>query len=319
MRKLRKPLRHHVHDYFFPHERNKYRPHLFSAASVAVLAAAILLFEGAFLAQTKFVFLNTDFLASVLPAMLATLTNQDRAAYDLAEVTEDPLLDRAAQAAALDMAAKGYFSHVSPDGKTPWYWLDQVGYTYSYAGQNLAVNFTDSENVESAWMASPLHRANIVKREYTHVGFGTANGIYEERETTFVVEYFATPASHEATQGTAPVVASAPAETSSVKVLGTQTNESSAPAAPRPSPNWLVRLLASPLSTLVAILSIFFAAVASAFLITVLIRKKVTHPTVYAGGALLFALIGVAMLASFEFAGPVLLNAEPASVQAALP
>ena len=121
------------------------------------------------------------------------LTNQDRAVHGLTGVTEDALLDAAAQYAAEDMAANGYFSHVSPDGKDPWYWLNQVGYRYSYAGENLAVNFTDSEDVQTAWMESPTHKANIMKREYTHVGFGTANGIYEGKETTFVVEFLAAP------------------------------------------------------------------------------------------------------------------------------
>src|SRR5512146_777130 len=145
---MKKPLLHHLSDYFFPHPRNAHKPHLFSAASVAVLVFAIVLLEGAYLVQTMFVFLKTDFLASVLPSTLVALTNQDRAAQGLAGVTEDPMLDAAAQAAANDMAAKGYFAHTSPDGKDPWFWLDQAGYRYSYAGQNLAVNFTDSSNVE---------------------------------------------------------------------------------------------------------------------------------------------------------------------------
>ena len=305
MKEVRKPLAHHLHDYFFPHERNNYRPHLFSAVSVAVLVFAIVVFEAGYLVQTKFVFLKTDFLASVLPGALVALTNQDRAVNGLAGVSED---------SRLNMAAKGYFSHVSPDGKDPWYWLNQVGYEYSYAGENLAVNFSDSENVENAWMESPTHRANIVKREYTRVGFGTANGMYEGKETTFVVEFFAAPAAAKVAVA-APAASSVTGEASvsptTVQVLGTQVTGAenfgaAAAAAPVPAESsWLARLLASPLQMLITIFTVLFAIIGAAFAIAVLERVKLQHPSVLIGGTLLLTLIGTAMLVSFELAGTV--------------
>jgi hypothetical protein len=317
----------HIHDYFFPHSRNNYRPHLFSAASVAVLVLAVILFEAAYFVQTKFVFLETDFLASVLPGALVALTNEDRAALGLAGVAEDPLLNKAAQAAAEDMAAKGYFAHVSPDGKTPWYWLEQSGYAYSYAGQNLAVNFTDSMDVEMAWMESPTHRANIAKREYTRVGFGTANGVFEGQETTFVVEFFATPAPKKV--AVAEPIRPAPQEvTAPVQVLGTQA-EPVVPPAPA-SPGFFSRLLApleirfltglaSPLSTLMAIFTALFAVIAMSFSIAMLVRGRAQHRSVVLGGALLLALIPAAMLVNALVAGPAQLPAEAASAVSALP
>ncbi len=334
MENPRKPLLHHLHDYFFPHPRNNYRPHIFSGVSIAALVVAVIVFEGAYLVQTKIVFFKTDFLASVLPGALVALTNQDRATQGLAGVTEDSVLDKAAQAVAEDMATNGYFAHVSPDGKTPWYWLEQVGYKYSYAGENLAVNFTDSTNVESAWMESPTHRANIVKPQYTRVGFGTANGRYEGQETTFVVEFFAAPAVAEV-QEVAPAkiaVANPPANetattsTTTTQVLGTETVAvdtagAAAAAAPVPAaPNWLERLLASPLHTLWALFTILFAVIASALAITILARSQVQHPRVLIGGTLLLALIGTSMLLSSELAGSVRLTADTqtAAVGAAL-
>lgn len=312
----RKPLLHHLHDYFFPHPRNNYRPHLFSGLSVAVLVIAIILLEGAYLVQTKFVFLETDFLASVLPGALVALTNEDRAMHGLAGVTEDAVLSRAAQAVAEDMAANGYFAHVSPDGKTPWYWLERAGYRYSYAGENLAVNFTDSADVQSAWMESPTHRANIVKPQYTHVGFGTAHGVYEGQETIFVVEFFAMPATAAEVSDAAPAsvapatvdVAIATTSTTSVQVLGTQVASVDTVAAvvvPDASrtPSWLARLLLSPLNTLLAILSVLLVIIVIAFTVATLMRAQ--HPSVIVGGALLVALIATAMLLSSELAGSV--------------
>jgi len=322
---MRKPILHHVQDYFFPHPRNNHRPHLFSTASVAVLALAVIVFEAGFLVQTRFVFLRTNFLASVLPGALVALTNQDRATSGISAVTEDPLLDRAAQAAAEDMAAKGYFAHVSPDGKTPWYWLDQTGYRYSYAGENLAVNFTDSQNVETAWLESPTHRANIMKREYTKVGFGTANGMYEGKETTFVVEFFAAPAEvASAKVASAALAKVAPAVQPSepaapAQVLGTETvaAEAAAPAAP----SWFALLLASPLNALMTLLTALFAVIAISFTTAILMRGRVQHKSVVYGGAFLLLLIPAAMLISALFAGPVQLpaGAGAASVSASLP
>lgn len=175
-----------------PHEGNSYHPHLFRRAAVITLAVVIVLLEGAYVVDTQIAQNHEGFLASVLPGALLSLTNSDRSANGIAPLQNDPELAQAAQLKANDMATNGYFAHVSPDGKTPWYWLQQVGYQYTYAGENLAINFDDSSAVEAAWMNSPTHRANIVKPQYTRVGYAVAQGMYEGRETTFVVQEFAT-------------------------------------------------------------------------------------------------------------------------------
>jgi len=313
---MSKPLHHHLSDYFFPHERNKYRPHLFSITSVAVLVLAVIVFEAGYLVQTKIIFFRTNFLASVLPGALVALTNQDRAASDLAGVTEDLLLDKAAQAAATDMAAKGYFAHISPDGKDPWYWLDSVGYKYSYAGENLAVNFTDSQNVEMAWMNSPTHRANIEKPQYTKIGIGVANGMYEGAETTFVVQFFATPTSPEVQRTVATSVEVKPPQkrisgnhisTTSVKVLGSEVSTPAPVAGAAAPPGWFVSLLASPSTTLVTILTTLFIIIALSFITTMFMRGRTQHPNVIIGGVLLLILISVALFLNAILTGPVAL------------
>jgi hypothetical protein len=182
-----------IHDYVFPHKGNAYTPHIFRAGSLAFLVLGVLVLQAAYFTQINFVFPKTNFLAAVLPSALVDLTNTDRASNNLGPVGPNTTLDQAAQAAADDMANKGYFAHVSPTGTTPWNWLNQVGYQYQYAGENLAVNFTDSDQVETAWMNSPTHRANILKSQYTQVGVGVANGTYEGKDATFVVQFFAAP------------------------------------------------------------------------------------------------------------------------------
>jgi len=181
--------------YFIPHEENNYRPHLLHHESVLTVFTFVIILELAFLVQLFVVFDKTKFLASVLPSVLTELTNEERLDNDVPILKENPLLVQAAKAKAEDMASKGYFAHTSPEGITPWYWLKQAGYSYKSAGENLAINFLDSEDVSRAWMNSPTHRANIVKKEYTEIGIAVANGMYKGRKTVFVAQFFGTPLS----------------------------------------------------------------------------------------------------------------------------
>lgn len=167
--------------------------------------------------------------AAVVQSQVVALTNGERTANLLGQLTESPLLTQAAQAKANDMASKGYFSHTGPDGQMPWSWFTEVGYDYRYAGENLAVRFSDSKQVVDAWMASPTHKANIVKPQYTEIGIGIADGTYQGRPVTFVVQFFGTPQIYIerelVTEGsaaqTSPTVA--PAESGVPSVAGAET------------------------------------------------------------------------------------------------
>lgn len=161
-----------------------------SAASVALVI--VLAFMGA--ATTQRYALRSPEVAAVVSAILVDLANADRASQQIPALQVNPLLVAAAQAKANDMAAKGYFAHTSPDGVEPWHWFEEAGYTFEHAGENLAVDFSDSSDVERAWMNSPTHRENILDGKFTEIGIATAQGIYKGRLTTFVVQEFGSPA-----------------------------------------------------------------------------------------------------------------------------
>lgn len=180
--------------YFIPHEENDHRPHLLRKENIRNIVFVVLFLEiFTFLIPIITHINRNGGMASVLPSILANLTNDERTAQKLDTLTINPILNKAAEMKAEDMASKGYFAHTSPEGKTPWYWLTQVGYQYQYAGENLAINFTDSKDVTNAWMNSPTHRANIVKDKYTEVGTGIATGMYQGQETIFVAQVYANP------------------------------------------------------------------------------------------------------------------------------
>ncbi|MBN2094281.1 MAG: CAP domain-containing protein [Candidatus Zambryskibacteria bacterium] len=134
-----------------------------------------------------------DSLSAIYASVLVNLTNKDRVAANIEELKVNPILERAAQMKADDMAEKGYFAHNTPDGKTPWYWFERAGYKYIYAGENLAVNFQDSEDIETAWMNSKPHFLNIINPKYTEIGIATSTGLYKGQEAVFVVQMFGTP------------------------------------------------------------------------------------------------------------------------------
>jgi uncharacterized protein YkwD len=157
--------------------------------ATSVFAIALLLYCAYYTQK----YVQSGQMAAVVTSTLVNLANEDRSSANLQQLTVSPVLTLAAQAKADDEASKGYFAHNSPDGKSSWYWFKQEGYTFTYAGENLAVDFNDSDAVENAWMNSPTHRANIMNAHFTEIGIATAVGTYEGHQTVFVVQMFGTP------------------------------------------------------------------------------------------------------------------------------
>jgi uncharacterized protein YkwD len=125
-----------------------------------------------------------------VPSVVAAM-NDSRAEAEIGALKEDAALAAIAQKKASDMAQRGYFSHATPEGRSPWWWLVKGGYAYERAGENLAINFLATSTLEAAWMASPGHRANILERSFDRVGVGVATGTYKGTEALFVVAYYA--------------------------------------------------------------------------------------------------------------------------------
>src|SRR3989338_7182361 len=102
----------------------------------------------------------------------------------------NPELSLAAEKKAEDMFARNYWAHNGPNGSTPWDFIKGAGYTYIYAGENLAKDFQNSNDVVQAWMKSPSHRENILRKEYQDIGFAVVNGVLNGEETTLVIQMF---------------------------------------------------------------------------------------------------------------------------------
>lgn len=173
-----------------------------------MLFLTILTFVGANL-QSRLWQSSQWLVSTVLPAVVVQLTNAERSDLGESSLRRSATLDEAARMKAQHMANNEYFSHYAPDGTSPWYWFDKAGYSYAHAGENLAIHFTDSDEVVEAWMNSPTHRANIVGTQYTEIGVGTAKGKFDGYDTVYVVQLFGTPAAVPVVK-TVPVLAQAP-------------------------------------------------------------------------------------------------------------
>lgn len=235
-----KRVREVAKDYFIPHAENDYKPHILRARTVAFVVVVALVAESAFVFGAKYLLPQSKLFGIIEVNALIDETNQNRTANGLSALEVSPLLTEAAQDKANDMATKGYFAHTSPQGLTPWYWFQLVGYNFDYAGENLAVNFSDSQDVTNAWMNSPEHRANILSSNFTQIGMATAQGIYEGEPATFVVEEFGTPAAAPVafvdTASAATIPTTAPAVTPASSAVASVPPRKTAAPAPKTTP-----------------------------------------------------------------------------------
>lgn len=100
------------------------------------------------------------------------LTNKERAKYGLSALAMDKPLMAAAREKSQDMQVNNYFSHTSPTFGSPFDRLKALGISYKSAGENIAKGQTSAAQVVEAWMNSEGHRANILNKDFTHIGVG---------------------------------------------------------------------------------------------------------------------------------------------------
>ncbi|TSC66222.1 MAG: hypothetical protein G01um101477_168 [Candidatus Doudnabacteria bacterium Gr01-1014_77] len=111
------------------------------------------------------------------PDNIAKAVNKQRSQRNISTLAYNQRLAAAADFKAHDMIARSYFSHTDPDGKYIWDKISEEGYKpYTVLGENLAVDFFDTEGLMAAWIDSPTHRSNILNADYKDQGLGVADG-----------------------------------------------------------------------------------------------------------------------------------------------
>lgn len=171
---------------FIPTKKNNYHAYLLRRPMLAIYLIVLILVNmiigGLSMTYSK---------AAIDFSALYRMHNEQRDKRNLNQLTINPLLINSATAKAEAMLKANCWSHYCPDGKSPWDFFDAEGYTYIYAGENLAEGFSDNEAVMAAWMDSPTHRDNILNTKFTEFGIGFAHGDYQGmKNNTVIVVHF---------------------------------------------------------------------------------------------------------------------------------
>lgn len=176
-----------------PHPANNYRAKILHPSTLSAIVAVFLVYQFALNFFILFEPTILGFASNITPGRVIELTNQERLKRGLGPLSLSSTLSQAAQLKAGDMFAFNYWAHNSPSGRTPWSFFREVGYSYLYAGENLARDFMNSEAVVGAWLNSPSHRDNLLSSKYREIGLAVVNGTLNGVETTLVVQMFGTP------------------------------------------------------------------------------------------------------------------------------
>ena len=105
--------------------------------------------------------------------------NSEREQHGLPRLPENPVLDKAAELQARNMAKYDYFDHWDPWGRGPQNRIDAVGgnwLDFVRVGENIAAGGTTVERTCADWMASHGHRENILDPAWHAIGSAFARG-----------------------------------------------------------------------------------------------------------------------------------------------
>jgi uncharacterized protein YkwD len=111
--------------------------------------------------------------------------NQVRVAHGLGRLHYDAHLERAARSHSREMLAGNVFQHGAFGSR-----MLQFDVTGTLAGENLAWgtgSLGTARGIVAAWLASPEHRANLLRPSFSRVGIGDLVGTFLGNQGAHVV------------------------------------------------------------------------------------------------------------------------------------
>lgn len=100
------------------------------------------------------------------------LTNAERTKQGLAAFKSDAALDKVGDARAGEIIRFYSGQHLRPDKRKWSTILGEYGIFWKACGENITHGQKTPEAVIASWMNSPGHKANILNKNYTHLGVG---------------------------------------------------------------------------------------------------------------------------------------------------
>ena len=115
-------------------------------------------------------------MASERERSLLAEMNRARAAHGVAPLQLDRRLERAARAHSADMMRRDYFSHGAFTQR-----MRSFGIRSRWLGENVAWGsgrYSTARSIVRMWMASPGHRANLLRPSFRRAGLGAVVGTF---------------------------------------------------------------------------------------------------------------------------------------------
>ena len=116
--------------------------------------------------------------------------NEARAAHGVGPLRHGACLTKAARAHSQDMLARGVFGHSNFVER-----MQRARVRGPHVGENLAWGIgsaVEANAIVAGWLASPLHRGNLLDPRFRRVGLGIATGQFVGRAgATLVTANFA--------------------------------------------------------------------------------------------------------------------------------
>jgi len=103
------------------------------------------------------------------------MVNNERKKRGLIPLKADEELTQVARNHSRDMFSRGYFSHFTPEGASPFDRLRKAEVRFLTAGENLALAQTLAM-AHTGLMNSPGHKANILHKSFGRLGIGILDG-----------------------------------------------------------------------------------------------------------------------------------------------
>ncbi len=111
---------------------------------------------------------------------MLNMVNEEREKRGLGKLVSSQSLTQVGRRHCEDMFKRGYFSHYTPEGLSPFDRMAQADISFEYAGENLALA-PNTDLAMQGFMESPGHKANILGENFAKLGVGAIDGgIYGE-------------------------------------------------------------------------------------------------------------------------------------------
>ncbi|MFM2105562.1 MAG: hypothetical protein RL338_594 [Chloroflexota bacterium] len=176
---------------------------------------------------------------------LLVLTNATRADAGLSRLAIDPVLVSVARERSRDMAERGYFAHeIPPSGEMVFSILDERGYCYALAGENIGWSThpdeTATATIHGMFMGSSTHRDNILGSAWSRIGIGAFEGadgkklftvLFSEPCATAAADPARTAASRPTKRAATPAASPSTGTRSTASTASTPAAETPAPPA----------------------------------------------------------------------------------------